>query len=58
MTDSETPTSLSLSPDLVRDPDRRRERENQRRIEEFVRKLLADQQSAANSYASRFLTGN
>jgi len=55
MTDS---NELNLSPDLVRDPDRRRERENQRRIEEFVRKLIAQQEADKGSYASRFLSGN
>lgn len=49
---------LSLLPDLLNDPDRRRQRENNQRIEEFVRKLLADTVQQSGSYYRRFLTSD
>lgn len=36
-------------------PDPRKTRENERRIEEFVRKMVAAQQTENSSYARRFL---
>lgn len=48
---------LSLIPDLIRDPDRRRERENNRRIEEFMRRLIAEKVKDQSSYRQRFLSG-
>lgn len=46
---------LSLIPQLIPDPNMRRQRENERRIEEFVKRLLADQKKDRGSYARRFL---
>lgn len=46
---------LTLVPDLIPDPDRRRERENMRRIEEYVRQKIAADTKRNQSYYRRFL---
>lgn len=47
---------LTLIPDLIPDPDRRRQRENERRIEEHMRRMIASLEAEQSSYARRFLT--
>jgi len=48
------PLSLTLIPGNMTDA--MRQRENERRIEQFVRKLLAVQEAESRSYARAFLT--
>lgn len=46
---------LSLIPDQAPTEDRRRDRDNERRIEEFVRKLLVSMDRGSSDFSRRFL---
>lgn len=52
------PTTYFDQLNLIPDPDRRRARENERRIEEWIKKKLAADVESNSSYYRRFLVSD
>lgn len=48
-------TLIPNMPDLIPDPDRRRQRENERRVEQFIRRLKAEMSAEIGAFYRRFM---